>query len=93
MPFNLWGINPKTKKPEAYIGHIAHGARSEWEQKALSEGWTHLTWGSDKEIASSSTATTDSDPDGPQDPSPKTTKASGGSRSTRATRTRSTTTS
>lgn len=93
MPYNLWGIDPKTGKPSAYIGHISQYAKTEWEQKARSEGWTRLTWASDRETGSPSQAEQDSASDGPQDPSPKTTRVSGGSRSTRATRTRSTTTS
>ena len=46
MPYmNLWGVNPQSKKPEAYIGHVPKEEKSEWEEKARTEGWTQLTWG------------------------------------------------
>ena len=86
MPFNLWGKNPQGK-PKAYIGHISHWAKPEWEEKAKAEGWTDLKWGSDRETGSS--PTTDSDEPSPEQPSaksPRTRKATGPSTSTGRTR-------
>ena len=77
MPYNLWGINPLTNKAEAYIGHISSAARPEWEQKAESEGWTSLTWGSDS--LSPETESSSEEQDSAPEPS------SGRSRRTRAT--------
>jgi len=46
MPYmNLWGIHPLTKLPSSYISHVQFSERRVWEQKAKTEGWTRLTWG------------------------------------------------
>ena len=76
MAFHLWGIDPQGK-PSAYIGHINHGAKPEWEAKALSEGWTDLRWSSARDSESSSETESTLDPDTSSAPSRPTRKARG----------------